>query len=400
MAVSPATRSLPIIYRMVASGESRVTPVGVAGLSWVVIRRAVVAAYLGVLLLYIIFVGVPLDRVGLTLWIVAGLSVLCIGKGWRAWGRMMLDWLPFQGILLAYDYSYGAASHFDGPQRAGFPAEGARNELGMPLHVTMPVDVDKWLFGGQLPSQWLQEHLHANLQTAPWWSVFVTLCYVSHFVVSPVVAAALWIWARDKFRVWVKLLIALAVAGLTTYFLFPMSPPWLASAQGYIPGPDVLRISGQGWSWLGFHGAGQVLSDGQARSNPVAAMPSLHMATATLVAGFFWFSVRRWVRPLLLLYPALMAFTLVYSGEHYVTDEIAGVLYAAVLLAAWRVLRRRPLRGLLRREVPHREALLGTPDRAVDVVQHGRGEAETVGAEADGGVEPDERGVGLTQQVK
>ena len=36
------------------------------------------------------------------------------------------------------------------------------------------------------------------------------------------------------------------------------------------------------------------------------------------------------MRPLLALYPLAMAFALVYSGEHYVVDCIAGWVYAVV----------------------------------------------------------------------
>lgn len=364
---------------MVATGEpQRAGAARGSGVPWAQIRWAAVGGYVVVLACYCVMVGVPFDRIGITLWILVGLSALCIGRGWRAWGRMMLDWLPFQAILLAYDYSYGAASHYSGAQIGGYPVEGAHNTIGMPLHVMFPVHVDRWLFGGVLPNQWLQEQLHGAVVNAPWWSVFITLCYMSHFVVSPLVAVELWIWDRGRFRQWVKLLIALAVVGLLTYFLFPMSPPWLASEQGYIHGTEIWRISGQGWNWLGFRSAGQVLGDAQHKSNPVAAMPSLHMATATLVVGFFWFVVPRRVRPLLLLYPALMAFTLVYSGEHYVIDEVVGVLYAVVLLACWRVLLRRPLcrpgvlggPGVLAAwKRPHGEALLGSTDRPADVVQ-------------------------------
>ena len=35
-----------------------------------------------------------------------------------------------------------------------------------------------------------------------------------------------------------------------------------------------------------------------------------------------------------------MGFTLVYGGEHYVVDELAGVAYALVVIAGWRYLRR------------------------------------------------------------
>ncbi len=361
---------------------------------WKIVRWVAICGYLIVLAVYISTYGVPIDRVGLTLWILAGLSTVVIGKGWRAWGRILLDWLPFQGILLAYDYGYGMASHFHGDYVGGYPVQGATNRLGMPLHVDFPVEFDKFLFGGTLPNQWVQQHLHAS--SVPWESVLVTLTYCSHFIVTPLIAVVLWIWARDRFRTWVKLVIAVAVAGLTTYFVYPMSPPWLASYQGYIPGDQVMRLAGQGWERIGFHIAGQVLSDGQARSNPVAAMPSLHMAYATLAAGFLWFMVRRWwVRCLLVLYPLVMAFSLIYGGEHYVTDEIAGVVYAVVILAVWRVLRRRSAL----REGSHGETLLGTADRPAQVVQGARGEPEAAVAERDRGVQADPAGVGGGKQM-
>jgi membrane-associated phospholipid phosphatase len=62
------------------------------------------------------------------------------------------------------------------------------------------------------------------------------------------------------------------------------------------------------------------------------------MAYATLVVGFFWFGRRWWQRCLLALYPLAMGVTLVYGGEHYVVDEIAGVIYALAIIAAWQAI--------------------------------------------------------------
>ncbi|WP_052590246.1 phosphatase PAP2 family protein [Luteipulveratus mongoliensis] len=302
-------------------------------ITWRQVRLVALAGYALTLIVSIALNGIPLDRVGLTLWILVGLSIAVLGKGWSAWLRIMRDWLPFQGVLLAYDYSYGIAGHYG---TRGYPHEGDANVLGSPLHVQLPVEFDKALFGGTLPNQWVQEHF-ASGSTIPWYAAVVTLVYCSHFVVTPLVAVGLWIRARDRFRTWVKLVLVLAVAGMATYFIFPMSPPWLASQQAYIDGPPVERITGQGWSVLGLHVASQVLDDSQNRSNPVAAMPSLHMAYAVLAAVFFMYlTKRRWLRAVLLVYPALMAFSLVYAGEHYVLDELAGAAYALVVIGVWR----------------------------------------------------------------
>jgi membrane-associated phospholipid phosphatase len=64
--------------------------------------------------------------------------------------------------------------------------------------------------------------------------------------------------------------------------------------------------------------------------NKVAAVPSLHAATALLIAMFFWSRTKRW-RWLLALYPVAMAASLVYLGEHYVSDILLGWLYAVIV---------------------------------------------------------------------
>lgn len=52
------------------------------------------------------------------------------------------------------------------------------------------------------------------------------------------------------------------------------------------------------------------------------------------VSAFLWTRVRpRW-RPLLVAYPLIMAFTLVYTAEHYVVDILLGWALAAVVVMA------------------------------------------------------------------
>ena len=60
-------------------------------------------------------------------------------------------------------------------------------------------------------------------------------------------------------------------------------------------------------------------------------MPSLHAAFTFLVAIFLVARIRSRWRHLLWLYPVLMAFALVYSGEHYFVDVLAGWIYAAAV---------------------------------------------------------------------
>jgi membrane-associated phospholipid phosphatase len=83
------------------------------------------------------------------------------------------------------------------------------------------------------------------------------------------------------------------------------------------------------WPHVPVAAYGNIFEGGEHYANNVAAMPSLHAGYALLVVLFLWRLSPWWVRPVLALYPPAMAVSLVYGGEHYVVDCIAGWAYAA-----------------------------------------------------------------------
>jgi membrane-associated phospholipid phosphatase len=147
----------------------------------------------------------------------------------------------------------------------------------------------------------------------------------------------------------VSRVVLLSVGGLLTYIVFPESPPWLAAQHG-VTAP-VARLSARGYIWLHAGNLKELLERGQdGGANPVAAMPSLHFGFAVLIALFIGCRMRSRWRWLLALYPVAMGFALVYLGEHWVLDLVAGLVYAvAAHLAMFRIeawwLRRRALAG-------------------------------------------------------
>jgi hypothetical protein len=152
--------------------------------------------------------------------------------------------------------------------------------------------------------------------------------YFSHFVLAIGVALVLWLRDRERWAAFMRRFVFLCAAGLATYYAYPAAPPWWAYEHGYLP--EVVRFSTRGWAELGLHGAFNALNSGQLAANPVAAMPSLHTAWALLVVAFFLPRVRRRWWPLLLTYPLAMAVTLMYTGEHYAVDVLAGWAYVGV----------------------------------------------------------------------
>lgn len=261
--------------------------------------------------------GLPTDRVVLLGWGLLGLVAHAAVDGWRRLVRLLVEWLPVAGLLMAYDATRGVA-----------------DTLGMPVHVTEPARADLWLGGGRLPTLVLQQTL-----TADWWKALAALVYGSHFVVTPLLLCVLWVRNRELWGRYVRMVLALSAAGLITYVLYPAAPPWLGARHHVIP--RIHRLSGVGWDVLGLPHARALLTDSQGQVNPVAAVPSLHTAFAVLTCLVLLPVARRiWQRAALVAYAVLMPLVLVWAGEHYVVDTLLGAGYAAAVVAVAAVLRR------------------------------------------------------------
>jgi len=288
--------------------------------SWAALRPYALGLYFIGLIVWIANYGVPVQRELVILWTCGALACASIGRPPREIVQLVVDWLPIVAVLWAYDLTRGAADTF-----------------GIGIHYHPMIDFDQAIFG-EVPTVWLQQHLHDPGVVQPW-DVFFTLVYTSYFI-TPFVLAG-WLWARDRpgFQRFTRRLVTLSLAGLATYIAFPAAPPWMASEMGLIG--EVHRTTAEGWKVLGV-GTASLFSKGQGTANLVAAVPSLHSAIVTLVALFLWGRVgRKRLRPLLLLYPAAMAVTLMATGEHYFFDVALGWVYAGVVMGAWTVWERR-----------------------------------------------------------
>ena len=196
------------------------------------------------------------------------------------------------------------------------------------LRVGYPIRVDRVLGGGELPNVRLQKAL-AGLGKRNVVDRFLSWVHWVWFF-EPHTALA-WILARDQeqFARSARQMSAVYDLGCFVYAAVPTAPPWWASEEGHTDA-DVRRIMvevgeeewGKAWP---------VLYD-TLGGNPWAAMPSLHFATSLMAALLlsemgFREGVAGWA------YAGTLGFALVYLGEHYVVDLLAG---AALVLAVRR----------------------------------------------------------------
>ena len=287
---------------------------------WAAVRRTAVVLYFVFLGAWSAAYGIPTQRELVILWICGALACASIGRPPRQILQIFADWMPIVLVLAAYDLTRGAA-----------------DSLGIDVHRTAMIDFDRFLFFGDTPTQWLQVHLNQP-DVINGWDVAFTLIYTSYFIAPFALAGVLWIRDHPAFVRFTRRLVTLAIAGVTTYILFPAAPPWMAAEEGLLDG--ISRTTVEGWEVIGGGTAG-LFSKGQTGVNLVAAVPSLHSAITALVVMFLWSRVRPWLRPLLALYPLAMGLTLMATGEHYFFDVLLGWMYAGAVMAAWAWIERR-----------------------------------------------------------
>jgi PAP2 superfamily len=251
-----------------------------------------------------------------------GLAAVLLGRG-----RLFLrDWIPFIGLFFAYELMRGYADN-----------------LGLAIHVTDVLAIERFLFLGNVPTQVLQDAFHQATGPDVLASV-ATVFYFLHFPLPIAVGFFLWLRHRRVYYDFVAALILLAMAGFATYVLLPVAPPWWAAQHGYLPGPDgapaILYLKEQGFDQLaslfGFEGRyiySYTIYD--INPNQVAAFPSLHAAFPFL--GFLFarraFGRIAWI---LMAYSVCVWLSIVYLADHYVVDILGGLAYAGA--AYWAVI--------------------------------------------------------------
>jgi len=217
--------------------------------------------------------------------------------------RFLRDWVPFIALFLGYEAVRGIAP-----------------KSGIPVHYKYVIRADTVMFGGTDPSRWLQEHLGS----ARWLAIACTVVYFCHFVIPIAAGMVLWLIDRVLFLRFTVALLGMSFAAFVVFLLVPVAPPWLADKHHLLPGVHSLIA------------LPSAVSPFYNRLDPdaAAAFPSLHAAFPLLAALALWPATRRGAA-LAFAWSAAVWFSVVYLGQHYVTDVIGGIAFA---LGAWLVM--------------------------------------------------------------
>jgi membrane-associated phospholipid phosphatase len=192
------------------------------------------------------------------------------------------------------------------------------------VHVDYPVRIDRVLGLGTPPTLRLQRRLSepGHMRTVE--KVLVWTHWV-WFAVPHAALAYVLIRRRERFGRAAARTYAVFDLGAVVYWLAPTAPPWYAAQQGRLGDgatPRVRRMMIEYGEQFWKHRWGPLYS--LLGGNPLAAMPSLHFATSVNAARILA-EVGPVEGALGWAYALTLGTALVYLGEHYVVDLLAGL---------------------------------------------------------------------------
>jgi membrane-associated phospholipid phosphatase len=209
--------------------------------------------------------------------------------------------------------------------------------LAQRARVAYPIAADRFLGRGVLPTVRLQRTFARPGKV----NRFERVLVFSHWIwfITPHGTLAYILMRRgDRFPAAAARMYAVFDLGAIFYWAIPTAPPWWAAAQGRLDESREVEIRrmmieygpvfwGDLWqplySFLG--------------GNPLAAMPSLHFATS-LMGAHLLSEVGPVAGAVGWTYAGMLGLALVYLGEHYLIDLIAGaVLTETIRVAAPRL---------------------------------------------------------------
>ena len=179
------------------------------------------------------------------------------------------------------------------------------------LRIFVELDIQRWAMDGPVVVVDVARWTYQNCQRLITWS-FVIWLYLRRNAFFPRVR---------------NTIITLDVLGLAGYFLYPTAPPRLTPGFGFVDILDPTQANLRS-SLVG------------SLTNLYAAVPSLHSAYALLLGITGYRACRHRVTRLIwALYPVLVVFATVATGNHWLLDAAAG---AAALGIAWMIVSRLP----------------------------------------------------------
>jgi len=185
---------------------------------------------------------------------------------------------------------------------------GIADDAGMPRE-QVTLGLERLIGFGKPLSERLQDWLYTgSVQPLDW---VMCAVHLSWFLAPEIITVYVVVLRWDLFPQLAAVRLGVLYMGLIGFFLLPTEPPWMAV--------DVVRILEVA--------NGEPL---QVDNNALAALPSLHVALPAALMMWLWTVRLPKLALLLTLLTAMMILAVVYLGEHYLVDALAGLALAYI----------------------------------------------------------------------
>lgn len=202
------------------------------------------------------------------------------------------------------------------------------------VHVDYPIRADEIIGFGRLPTVRLQRAFASPDRWRRLDKVLVWTHWVWFLVPHTALAYILW-RHRERFPRAAVMTYAVFDLGACLYWIVPTAPPWYAATvagRREIGGEvAVRRMMAEYGEFFWKDGWGPLYE--VFGGNPVAAMPSLHFATS-LMAALLLAETGPVAGALGAGYTATLGLALIYLGEHYAIDLVAGAALTVLVRRA------------------------------------------------------------------
>ena len=245
-------------------------------------------------------------------WVVLALLLIAVAMG--RGGQFIKDWTPFLVLFFAYEAMRGFAA-----------------KTGLAPHDLS--GAERLLFGGTLPTQFLQQHFYDVHSVQPQ-DVVALVLYFLHFPLPIVVGFIFWTRSREHYWRFISALLLMSFLAFLTYLVYPSAPPRLQfpNSVHWVTDETVKKLLNK--YYISPISNSYYISPIYSHLNPnqYAAFPSLHAAFPLLAALYAWNRYRA-LSVALAIWTAAVWIAIVYLGEHYFVDALAGLVYAAAAAA-------------------------------------------------------------------
>jgi membrane-associated phospholipid phosphatase len=202
------------------------------------------------------------------------------------------------------------------------------------VHIDYPIVADRVVGLGELPTVRLQRALARHGPHGPQWRALDRVLVWAHwswFLVPHGTLLFILVRRPERFTRAAVMTYAVFNLGASVYWIAPTAPPWYAATSGSAraaASPPVRRMMVEYGEFFWRDGWGSLYS--VFGGNPLAAMPSLHFATSVM-AALLLAEVGPVAGAVGFTYAATLGFALVYLGEHYLVDLVAGTALTAAV---------------------------------------------------------------------